>query len=48
MALDILKAQLMNNVMLAYPQANQPFYIFADASYDAVGSATCQNDSQGF
>ena len=46
-ALDTLKARLMNNVMLAYPCMDQPFYIYTDASHDAVGSGTYQKDLQG-
>ena len=46
-AIDKLKARIMNNVMLAYPKADQPFYIFADASDKSIGSGTFQKDEQG-
>ena len=46
-ALDMLKARIMNNVMSAYPKADQPFYIFANASDKSIGSGTFQKDEQG-
>ena len=46
-AYETLQRKIQDNVMLAYPRADQPFHIYVDASGRSVGSASYQKDKEG-
>lgn len=42
-----LKAALSSNCILGHPDFNKPFYLYSDASDEAIGSCLCQQDNNG-